>query len=46
VLTFFLMLRDHGRRHRHACVGEAAAIAIGGTVGLDAMFGGRSPARR
>jgi aquaporin NIP len=32
-------VRDHGRGHRHA-VGEAAAIAIGGTIGVDAMFGG------
>ncbi|HEX3267101.1 MAG TPA: aquaporin [Gaiellaceae bacterium] len=27
-------------RHRYPAVGEAAAIAIGGTIGLDAMFGG------
>ena len=27
-------------------VGAAAALAIGGTVGLDAMFGGPSPAPR
>jgi hypothetical protein len=43
ILTLFLV-RDHGRGHRHRAVGEAAAIAIGGTVGPDAMFGG--PCRR
>jgi aquaporin NIP len=32
-------VRDHGRGHRRAGR-RAAAIAIGGTVGLDAMFGG------
>ena len=32
--------RDHGRGHRHAGGGEAAAIAVGGTVGLCALVGG------
>ena len=32
--------RPRGSSHEFSAVGEAAAIAIGGTVGLDAMFGG------
>jgi MIP family channel proteins len=40
VLTFFLMLVIMGVATDTRAVGEAAAIAIGGTVGLDAMFGG------
>jgi MIP family channel proteins len=46
VLTFFLMFVIMAVATDTRAVGEAAAIAIGGTVGLDAMFGGRSPARR
>ena len=40
VLTFFLMLVIMAVATDTRAVGEAAAIAIGGTVGLDAMFGG------
>ena len=40
VLTFFLMLVIMAVATDTLAVGEAAAIAIGGTVGLDAMFGG------
>jgi MIP family channel proteins len=40
VLTFFLMLVVTAVATDTRAVGEAAAIAIGGTVGLDAMFGG------
>jgi aquaporin NIP len=40
VLTFFLMLVIMAVATDARAVGEAAAIAIGGTVGLDAMFGG------
>jgi aquaporin NIP len=40
VLTFFLMLVIAAVATDTRAVGEAAAIAIGGTVGLDAMFGG------
>ena len=40
VLTFFLMLVIMAVATDTRSVGEAAAIAIGGTVGLDAMFGG------
>jgi aquaporin NIP len=40
VLTFFLMLVIMAVATDTRVVGEAAAIAIGGTVGLDAMFGG------
>jgi MIP family channel proteins len=40
VLTFFLMLVIVAVATDTRAVGEAAAIAIGGTVGLDAMFGG------
>jgi aquaporin NIP len=40
VLTFFLMLVVMAVATDTRAVGEAAAIAIGGTVGLDAMFGG------
>jgi MIP family channel proteins len=40
VLTFFLMFVIMGVATDTRAVGEAAAIAIGGTVGLDAMFGG------
>ncbi len=40
VLTFFLMFVIMSVATKTRAVGEAAAIAIGGTVGLDAMFGG------
>src|SRR3954451_13878039 len=40
VLTFFLMLVIMAVATDSRAVGEAAAIAIGGTVGLDALFGG------
>src|SRR6476659_750370 len=40
VLTFFLMFVIMAVAKDARAVGEAAAIAIGGTVGLDAMFGG------
>jgi MIP family channel proteins len=40
VLTFFLMLVIMAVATDTRAVGEAAAIAIGGTVGLDALFGG------
>ncbi|MFL5962502.1 MAG: aquaporin [Gaiellaceae bacterium] len=40
VLTFFLMFVIMSVGTDTRAVGEAAAIAIGGTVGLDAMFGG------
>lgn len=40
VLTFFLMFVVMAVATDTRAVGEAAAIAIGGTVGLDAMFGG------
>jgi aquaporin NIP len=40
VLTFFLMFVIVAVATDARAVGEAAAIAIGGTVGLDAMFGG------
>ncbi|MFI5389538.1 MAG: MIP family channel protein [Candidatus Eremiobacterales bacterium] len=40
VLTFFLMFVIMSVATDTRAVGEAAAIAIGGTVGLDAMFGG------
>jgi aquaporin NIP len=40
VLTFFLMLVITSVATDTRAVGEAAAIAIGGTVGLNAMFGG------
>jgi aquaporin NIP len=40
VLTFFLMFVIMAVATDTLAVGEAAAIAIGGTVGLDAMFGG------
>jgi aquaporin NIP len=40
VLTFFLMFVIMGVATDTRAVGEAAAIAIGGTVGFDAMFGG------
>jgi len=46
ILTFFLMFVIMSVATDTRAVGEAAAIAIGGTVGLDAMFGGRSRARR
>ena len=39
-LTFFLMLVIMAVATDSRAVGEAAAIAIGGTVGLDALFGG------
>ena len=39
-LTFFLMFVIMAVATDTRAVGEAAAIAIGGTVGLDAMFGG------
>jgi MIP family channel proteins len=40
VLSFFLMFVILSVATDTRAVGEAAAIAIGGTVGLDAMFGG------
>jgi MIP family channel proteins len=40
VLTFFLMFVITAVATDTRAVGEGAAIAIGGTVGLDAMFGG------
>ena len=40
VLSFFLMFVIMAVATDTSAVGEAAAIAIGGTVGLDAMFGG------
>jgi MIP family channel proteins len=40
VLSFFLMLVVMAVATDTRAVGEAAAIAVGGTVGLDAMFGG------
>ena len=40
VMTFFLMFVIMAVATDTRAVGEAAAIAIGGTVGLDAMFGG------
>ena len=40
VLTFFLMFVVRAVATDTRAVGEAAAIAVGGTVGLDAMFGG------
>jgi aquaporin NIP len=39
-MTFFLMFVIVAVATDTRAVGEAAAIAIGGTVGLDAMFGG------
>jgi aquaporin NIP len=40
VLTFFLMVVVMAVATDTRAIGEAAAIAIGATVGLDAMFGG------
>jgi MIP family channel proteins len=40
LLTFFLMFVIMAVATDTRAVGEAAALAIGGTVGLDAMFGG------
>ena len=40
MLTFFLMFVIMSVATDTRAVGEAAAIAVGGTVGLDAMFGG------
>ena len=40
VLTFFLVFVIMAVATDTRAVGEAAAIAVGGTVGLDAMFGG------
>jgi glycerol uptake facilitator-like aquaporin len=40
ILTFFLMFVILAVATDTRAVGEAAAIAIGATVGLDAMFGG------
>ena len=40
VLTFFLMFVVVAVATDTRAIGEAAALAIGGTVGLDAMFGG------
>ena len=40
VLTFFLMFVIMAVATDTRAVGKAAAIAVGGTVGLDAMFGG------
>ena len=39
-MTFFLMFVIMAVATDTRAVGEAAAIAVGGTVGLDAMFGG------
>ena len=39
-MTFFLMFVIMAVATDTRAVGEAAAVAIGGTVGLDAMFGG------
>ena len=46
VLTAFLMFVIMAVATDTRAVGAAAAIAIGGTVGLDALFGGPSPAPR
>jgi len=40
VLSFFLMFVVMAVATDTRAVGEAAAIAVGGTIGLDAMFGG------
>jgi glycerol uptake facilitator-like aquaporin len=40
VLTFFLMFVIMAVATDTRAVGEATAIAVGGAVGLDAMFGG------
>ncbi len=40
ILTFFLMFVIMSVATDARAVGEAAAIAVGGTVGLDALFGG------
>src|SRR5207342_1238757 len=40
VMTFFLMFVIMAVATDTRAIGEAAAIAIGATVGLDAMFGG------
>jgi aquaporin NIP len=40
VLTFFLMFVVMAVATDTRAVGEAAAVAIGGTIGLDALFGG------
>jgi MIP family channel proteins len=40
IMTFFLMFVILAVATDTRAVGEAAAIAIGGTIGLDAMFGG------
>ena len=40
MLSVFLMLVIMAVATDTRAVGEAAAIAIGGTIGLDAMFGG------
>jgi glycerol uptake facilitator-like aquaporin len=39
-MSFFLMFVIMAVATDARAVGEAAAIAIGGTIGLDAMFGG------
>jgi aquaporin NIP len=46
VMTFFLMFVIMAVATDARAVGEAAAIAIGGTIGLDAMFGGPNRGRR
>ena len=46
VLTAFLMFVIMAVATDTRAVGAAAAIAIGGTVALDALFGGPSPGRR
>ena len=46
ILTFFLMFVIMAVATDTRAVGEAAALAIGGTVALDALFGGRSPEHR
>jgi len=40
IMTFFLMFVIMAVATDTRAVGEAAALAVGGTVGLDAMFGG------
>jgi hypothetical protein len=45
-MTFFVMLVITAVATDARAAGEAAAIAIGGTGGLDAMFGGPVSGRR
>ncbi len=46
ILTAFLMFVVMAVATDTRAVGPAAAIAIGGVIGFDALFGGRSPAPR